>query len=340
MPSRFIVEQAELLHRTRDTEMVLENIRNRYATSSFCSQMSRVKAEWYRFNERHEDFATTMALGYERLKKQEQEVPKRALRELKAYTRDDLATQMKKRRSINSPGGLTGDEEADFLISSTPVLPGYMSGYRLSPEDKIVSSEISRKSLEERSMACVVVEDADALLERCRRVIKDLEEDPFFVAACLSVACGRRSIEILATGSFQPVEGRDHACLFSGAAKKKSLRSRPCEIPLLVKSKYVIAALRHVRSSVPCEGLTNSQINSRFSHKLGDAAKILMNNLGVRFHDLRCIYGVVSFRAFEHDGSINIWLKKALLHETLDTSVFYSRCRVDKCESRLGRWDL
>lgn len=340
MPSRFIVEQAELLYRSKDAELVLENLRNKYATSSFCSQMSRVKGEWYRFNDRHEDFAATIGSEYERLKALSG-VPRKALKELKYYMRDDLATQMKKRRSIRTPEGLSGDEDVDFVISSTPVLPEYMKKYQLSPEDRIVSFEMSRKSLEARSVDCVTVGDADALLETCKNVIKRLEEDPFYIAACLSVVCGRRSIEILRTGNFQGVEGRDLACLFSGAAKKKAMcTTRFCEIPLLMKSRHVIAGLKHIRGLIPCSGLTNSQINSKYSHKLGDAAKILMNDLGVRFHDLRCIYGMVSFKMYKHDGSINIWLKKALLHETLDTSVFYSRCKIEKCDTILGRWKL
>ena len=215
-----------------------------------------------------------------------------------------------------------------------------MERYQLSPEDRVVSSEISRKSLEERSMDCVIVEDADLLLETCKKVIKDLDEDPFYIAACLSVVCGRRSIEILKTGNFQGVEGKDLSCLFSGAAKKKVLCTKSCEIPLLMKSKYVIAGLKYIREVIPCSGLTNSQINSKYSHKLGDAAKILLKNLNVRFHDLRCIYGMASFRMYRHDGSINIWLKKSLLHETLDTSIFYSRCKIEKCETDLRKWKL
>ena len=338
MPSSFIVDQAELLHRSQDPETVLDNIRNKYATSSFCSQMSRVKSEWYRFNERHEDFFETMNSEYERLKASD--VPRKPLKELRHYLKDDLATQMKKRRSIKAPGGLSGDENIDFLISSTPLLPEYMKRYQLSAEDRVLSSELSRKSLEDRSMDCVTVEDADQLLETCKNTIKALDDNPFFIAACLSVVCGRRSIELLKTGNFQRREGNELSCLFSGAAKKKSMCTKLCEIPLLMKSKYVLAGLRHIREFIPCAGLSNSQINSKYSHKLGDAAKILMNNLGVRFHDLRCIYGMVSFRMYSHDGSINIWLKKSLLHETLDTSVFYSRCKIEKCDTKLGRWDL
>lgn len=336
MPSRFIVEQAELLHRTKDAETVLENIRNKYATSSFCSQMSRVKSEWYKFNDRHEDFFEIMNPGYERYK--QSNVSKKALKELKYYIRDDLGSQMKKRRSINTPEGFSGDEDIDFLISSTPILPEYMKKYQLSHEDRVVSSEISKKSLEDRSMDCVTVPDADRLLDTCKRAIKKLDDDPFFIAACLSLVCGRRSIELLKTGIFEESEGNDYTCLFSGAAKKKTMCTRACAIPLLMKSKYVIDGLRFVRENIPCNGLTNSQINSKYSHKLGDAAKILMDNLSVRFHDLRCIYGMVSFMVYNHGGSINIWLKKSLLHETLDTSIFYSRCKIEKCDTKLGEW--
>lgn len=112
-----------------------------------------------------------------------------------------------------------------------------------------------------------------------------------------------------------------------------------CEIPLLVKYKYFKPAVRRVREKIPCGSLTNTQINSKYSHKLGDAAKIITDDLSVRFHDLRCIYGMISHQVFENNCSINIWLKHALMHETLDTSVFYSRCKIGKCETRLGKWE-
>ena len=53
---------------------------------------------------------------------------------------------------------------------------------------------------------------------------------------------------------------------------------------------------------IPYENLNNNtQINSRFSHTLGDAAKIISNTMGMRFHDLRALYGVLTHMMFENN---------------------------------------
>lgn len=87
MPSKFIVEQSELLYRSNDPETVLENIRERYAQPSFPSQMSRVKEEWTRFNDRDPHFPEAYEKGLLRL--QDCDMPKNALKEYKRFGRDE-----------------------------------------------------------------------------------------------------------------------------------------------------------------------------------------------------------------------------------------------------------
>lgn len=53
MPSAFIVSQTEILKRTQDCFLVLQNIRDKYAVFSFPSQMTRVKGEWMKYNDRY-----------------------------------------------------------------------------------------------------------------------------------------------------------------------------------------------------------------------------------------------------------------------------------------------
>lgn len=338
MPSKFIKDQAELLFRAKDAEPVLDNLREKYTTSSFPSQMSRCKQEWYIYEDRHPEFKNQFEQLYKNacLKIKN----KSALKILKQYGRDSLSDQVKKRRSALSNTGLTGDESIDSAIGEIKLLPSYMDKYRLSDEDKVVSTSLAKKSLESRSMDCINIENPDELLEKCKNIIKNLEEDPFMISAALAVVTGRRSIELLNAGCFAKSEKKgSFSCLFSGAAKKKVVCENYVDIPLLMKFKYVIKALYHIRNEIPCNGLTNAEINSKYSHKLGDAAKILTGELGVRFHDLRCLYGNMSFQMYENNCSINIWLKSSLLHESLDTSVFYSRCKLGPSKTNIGRWD-
>lgn len=336
MPSKFIKDQAELLYRTHKPENVMKNLKEKYTVSSFPSQMSRVKSEWYKYNDRNETVNLSIEMAIDNLKKLG--VSKNYIKEMKRFGRDDLATQCKKKRSAGSPGGFSGNDHVDLAIVSINLLPKYMENYHMSNEDKKIGSKLSSESLEKRSMTCIEIKDADKLLEKCKETIKNLDKDPFEIAACLGIVCGRRSIEILKTGHFYSSPKGSHACLFDGAAKKKSICVNHCDIPLLMKHKYVISAIEYVREKIPCNDLENSQVNSKYSHRLGDASKYLLKDVTARFHDLRGIYGMISFNTFSHECSINMWLKQVLIHDTLDTSIYYSRCRVHKCETKIGRW--
>lgn len=348
MPSAFIVEQAGLLHRTKDTFAVLQRIRDKYALSSFPSQMSRVKEVWYKYEDRHENYETMYRRGLQSLVSQQ--VSSRFISQYRHFHEDNVKEQVRKSK-LASTGKLTGSTRTDRLISRIPILPEYMSDYRLTKEDISKNSVRAEKCLEKRAMDCIVVRNGEDLVKKCRKIVKELNEDVFVIAAALAVLAGRRSIEILKVGTFQKCATSSYSTVFTGTAKKRrgdsktdcnpaSMKDQECSIPLLVKYKYLQPAIIHVRSLIEVGDMTNSQINSKYSHKLGDAAKILMANLKTRFHDLRAVYGCISHEFFENNCSINIWLKKVLMHDNIDTSVFYSRCKVHGCKSILGKWDV
>jgi len=337
MPSEFIVNQAEILHSSEDVFLVLQNLRDKYTVSSFPSQMTRVKEEWYKYKDYHPSYETAYASGLKYLKKQG--ISRKFLDQYKEFGEDPMKMKIQKQRAAYR-GSLTGSTRADQTISELPILPEFMKDYKLTKTDSINNSELSSKSIETRSKDCVEVGDCDALIDKCRRIVKKLEEDPFVIVAALGVLCGRRSVEILKTGKFLPGNIGSYSCVFSGMAKKRHGTSVEKEnVPLLVKFKYINPCLEHIRIRINVSDMTNTQVNAKYSHKLGDAAKILLESLNVRFHDLRAIYGTVSHQVFENNWSINIWLKRVLIHETLDTSLFYSRCKVEKCNLNLGKWE-
>ena len=336
MPSAFICSQAELLVRTKDTFSVLQNIRDKYALSSFPSQMSRVKEEWYSFADRHKDFDAMCNRGLKYLI--DERVSSKYLEQYKNFVRDDIKTQLAKSKKASSGEGLTGSRRTDSAISRIRILPEYMEDYRLSKDDITKIKTRSSESLDKRAMDCIIVENGEELVRRCTRILKDLTEDVFLVVAATAVLCGRRSIEILRVGEFEQCYRGEYSCAFSGGAKKRDIESSPCEIPLLIKCKYIKRAIDFIRERVDIKDMTNSQINSKYSHKLGDSAKILLNSLHTRFHDLRAIYGTITHHCFHNKCSINVWLKRVLLHENIDTSVFYSRCKVSNNGKTIGEW--
>ena len=337
MPSVFITDQAELLYRTKDTFGVLQRLRDKYALSSFPSQMSRVKEEWYKYGDRHEHFEKMFTHGLQSLLSQH--VSEKFVSQYRKFYDDDIKEQLRKSKAA-SAGCLTGSRRTDHALAKIKILPEYMYDYKLTKDDIAKNNVRSEKCLEKRAMDCVVVKDGEQLVSQCRGIVKALKEDVFVIAAALAVLCGRRGIEILKLGTFKACPRGSYSSSFEGSAKKRGAGFDETDIPLLVKFKYLKPAIEHVRRSVDVENMTNSQINSKFSHKLGDAAKILMDNLHTRFHDLRAVYGCITHELFENNCSINIWLKRVLMHDTIDTSVFYSRCKVHKCKSSLGKWEV
>lgn len=336
MPSLFITEQAELLDTTEDVFSVLQNLRDKYTVSSFPSQMSRVKDEWFKYKNYNDLYEPSYAKGLKYLKKQG--ISRKFIDQYIQFGQDDMKTQLQKQKTA-SKGALTGSSRTDNTISQLIILPEFMTDYRLTKTDSVNSHTLAAGNIEKRSKDCVEVTDADELVLRCRSIVKDLDEDPFVITAALGILTGRRSIELLKSGKFSPGSMGSYSSEFSGMAKKRvGCTLEQDDIPLLIKYKYVNPCIDHIRSIIKVDGLTNTQVNSKYSHKLGDAAKILMESLNIRFHDLRAIYGTISFQSFKSTWSINIWLKKVLIHDTLDTSIYYSRCSVEGCTLNLGRW--
>ncbi len=337
MPSAFIKSQAELLRRTQDTFLVLQNIRDKYAISSFPSQMSRVKLEWFKYGDRHDKFISAYNSSLKNLKSQK--ISSKYIKQYEEFGSDDIKEQIRK-QSIAKKGNLTGSSRTDTAISQLKILPVYMDDYRLTPEDMEKNNDISSACLEKRSMNSIIVEDADNLIKKCQSIIKKLDDDTFMVVAAVAVVCGRRSVEILSLGEFFPSSKGKYAARFKGAAKKRGQCNEIIDIPLLVKYKYFEKAIKFIRTHINIEGLSNTEINSRYSHKLGDSSKILLESLNVKFHDLRAIYGTITHQAFKNSWSINIWLKKVLFHDSMDTSVFYSRCKISNCSEVFPEWKI
>ena len=335
MPSAFIKSQAEILHRTHDTFQVLQNIRDEYAVSSFPSQMSRVKIQWFEYKDRHENFESGFKSNLKKLKNQN--ISSRFIKQYEDFGKDNIKEQLRK-QNLSKKGKLTGSSRTDSAISSLKVLPPYMDDYKLTKEDMIKVNEKSASCTEKRAMNSIMIEDSDSLVKNCQRIIKHLDDDIFIIISAVAVACGRRSIEILKLGEFFPSDKGQYACKFKGAAKKRGTKVEEVDIPLLVKYKYFEKCMKYIRSTLNLQHLGNSEINSRYSHKLGDASKILLQSLNVTFHDLRAIYGTISHQSFENTWSINLWLKNVLFHDALDTSIFYSRCKIDKCSIKFSEW--
>ena len=147
MPSEFITSQAELLFRTHDTFLVLQNLRDKYSTSSFPSQMSRVKDAWFDYNDRHENYERALSSGFKYLKTQG--ISSKYLQQYIQFGEDGMKEQLKKIK-LAKKNNLTGSSRADSAISQIQILPEYMKDYKLSEEDISKNNNLVNSCIEKR----------------------------------------------------------------------------------------------------------------------------------------------------------------------------------------------
>ncbi|CAM9903915.1 unnamed protein product [Phaeothamnion confervicola] len=339
--SKFIREHLQMLLDTEDPEAVVNSMRGRCTATSLAGQIARVKRLYFDLNIRNESFEENVLGIYEFIRCRPGEFEQEAVEKFKVFCTDSVAFQWRKQRDAIYRS-FTGNERLDAAIGVLKIVPPYFEEFKLTEDDQAKLKAVSAANLEKSSSECVVVKDCIALLKRCKRWARD-PPDPYVLAASLAVLCGRRSVEILSCGRFRRCPDHEYACTFSGAAKQRLTLEEeedPPEyrIPLLIKFDEFYRALKKLRKEIPTEGMDNARVHAIHGKRLVDGAKHLLLSDEAVFHDTRRVYGAITYKAFTHSMSINLWLKKVLIHEDLSTSVNYTRCRVDGKPKKLGTW--
>ena len=99
-------------------------------------------------------------------------------------------------------------------------------------------------------------------------------------------------------------------------------------IPTLAPASLIVRAVAKIRGMCKSSTMDPKQVNSTFCKKLNAYLKKHVHpELG--FHDLRTMYALVTYEAFQpHTYSINGWICKTLGHSGLNISVSYTRMQV------------
>ena len=122
--------------------------------------------------------------------------------------------------------------------------------------------------------------DPDSFIEVTERLLKSNDTNALTVG--IIAATGRRPIEVLARGSFSPVEGEPYKVFFKGQAKKRG-KDTGFEIPTLFPASVVIKALNRLRKYPEIKGLVRDAVKD-FP---GDEAKQNVNIQNRRGNTLR-----------------------------------------------------
>jgi Telomere resolvase len=227
---------------------------------------------------------------------------------------------------------LTGLEDVDMAIASLPLLPDYVLDLRLSKKE---ADEVARRSMEalaKKSVNSVNV-DASDLLEKCIATLMNIKSNAFDLAAAIALTCGRRMVEIFSVGSFDLVDGEDRTLAFSGQVKKRFGSEDAINfIPTLAPASLVLDAINRLRAEKQSKGLSNRDINLKWSNSCQSAARRLLGENG-HFHELRAMYAVIGYNVtLPHSYSLNAFVSRVLGHAGLGNSLNYTNININNVE--------
>lgn len=168
----------------------------------------------------------------------------------------------------------------------------------------------------EQNELLIKIKEHQSLVELATEL---LSSDSYLrVSLGLMLVSGRRSIEILKTACFEPVQRKKFEVVFCGQVKLKERKEVPYKIPLLAPATTVIKALQFVRSQRPeFSQLTDKELNSKCAKNLNDLCKLLFSEwLGndCSPHDLRKAYAAITYYNAGKKGSFKTFASNVLGH--------------------------
>jgi len=160
-------------------------------------------------------------------------------------------------------------------------------------------------------------------------LIEPEKEKPNAVVAALLLATGRRTIEVLKTGSLTLSEEMTmdgYEAVFAGQAKDSLFGTDPYPIPLLAPFRLVHAALKVVREALPVDGMDNEQVTAKYSRKLD---MFVAKRVGITPHTLRSVYAMATYELFNNKKiSLIGWVSRVLGHSKVSNAAFYTTTKI------------
>jgi Telomere resolvase len=327
---------AAYVQEKHDSEAVLVFLREKYPKSISC-YLSEVKRELILLGVVHPLYTEQYAQVLQRVHALTSEV--------KGIDRDKLLIAEEKLKAFNDmsvicknavqrklcTSSYSGVDFVDDEIRAITVLPEFVSSLKLTGKERAAMKFQATKALESKSSESITVQGS-VLIDQCRKTLNNARANPYDLAAALALLTGRRMVELFSTGSFQPVEGNEQACVFAGQVKKEV--DIPYQIPLLASINSINDALQRLRAAKACEGLDNRAVNAKYTNSCNSAARRLLGKQH-HFHTLRGVYAILAHTCtLPHKLSINSFLSKVLGHQSLNTSLHYSNTHVENLRAK------
>jgi hypothetical protein len=333
--SKQIKEIVEDLLTTHDTKRILAYIKEKYPKdTSRATFISSIRFHCL------QDIRTSVRLPEELVRAStlidNQELTDKWIHPLAKCTIHEIQ-QVQKQAYMNK---YSYDERVDRIVNAMDVIPSYLREFRAfipySKESQIDkdSSRVLQIKYPARMMECI----RDILCD-CKnaRSISD-------TVLALCVATGRRTMEILATGSFEPMAEHEHILLFTGQVKCNGYM-KPYPIPCLFPSDMIISAHNHIRyqcnmnapvSSTSQGDCVRYTLHQRYSSQLNKRCKKRFTefiNGDFHVHDLRGLYALFAFHmSKDMDMTFPRFAQCILGHCSQHISLHYNRFRISNMD--------
>lgn len=209
----------------------------------------------------------------------------------------DARLELEKAHTINTVLTYltTYRKEVETVFGANTALLKY-----LKPHKKVVEKERKeyRKEIQVRTETngLTTIENHTELIDFATELLKS--SSYLKVSLGLMLLTGRRSVEILKTGSFYKVKSKKNEILFSGQAKKRGENLPPYKIPTLCAPALVVDALEWLRNEKnDLLELTEKQLNTKCAAPLNTYSKQFQSWLGngCTPHDLRKAYAAICY---------------------------------------------
>lgn len=343
---------AQELVQHHDTEATLAQLRTIYPNlTSYNTAVNRLRAFLVATEERHPNYEAdvgtiesqlveqyTKSLGEDGKGVGDSDVLA-CIRFLYEFKSVPLRRQLQLLKKISRGQMPLAQKDFENQLKNISLLPEYVSKVQLSNEESNkVKSSIQQAQLQ-RSSNVINVANPNSLIYKCKRILRNHNESWENVCVALALVTGRRTVEILLTGSFEPVGSSTKFLRFTGQVKTglQNLATATTDsassyvIPVLASSKTITQRIKDVQRQIKHdvgENVSNETVNHRYSFKLGKAVKELVHP-NLRFHDLRTLYALISFEAFKpHTYGLNGWVSKVLGHAGLHISTHYTTMQI------------
>lgn len=201
-------------------------------------------------------------------------------------------------------------------------IPQHVAAIQLTRDEYMSVNSDQAAALKRKTQDCIEIKDCD---EWAMRILSGINSDqPAELFTAVALCCGRRTIEILSTGSFEPTKNKYEA-MFSGAAKRRDDENQPYPIPLLLPYSSFIVGFNKWRE------LISSNHKLLHGSTLGRFTKSV-TGMDLSPHAMRSIYAMICYHKYgPQKQSMAGYISQILGHQSVNVSVHYSAVKLAGC---------